>query len=104
METSVDKEFLKIITAELSELFQLFKKYNFEVRIAGGAVRDLIMCIMPKDIDLATNATPEQMKEMFAKENIRMLNRNGEKHGTITVRLNDKENFEITTLRIGKLI
>nr|KAG5700894.1 hypothetical protein BaRGS_012301 [Batillaria attramentaria] len=40
------------------------------------------------------------MKEMFEKESIRMINNKGEKHGTITARINDKENFEVTTLRI----
>ncbi|CAF3615493.1 unnamed protein product [Rotaria sp. Silwood1] len=29
-----------------------------------------------------------------------MINLNGEKHGTITARINDKENFEVTTLRV----
>ena len=35
------------------------------------------------------------MKEMFTEENIRMINNQGEKHGTITARINDKENFEV---------
>lgn len=61
------------------------------------------MGFKPNDIDFATTATPDQMKEMFDRENIRMLNTNGEKHGTITVRLDDKENYEITTLRIDVL-
>lgn len=58
------------------------------------------MGMCPKDIDIATTATPTEMKEIFTKENIRMVNMNGEKHGTITPRINDRENFEITTLRI----
>lgn len=62
--------------------------------------RDLLMDIQPSDLDFATVATPEQMKEIFTAENIRMINMTGEKHGTITARINDKENFEITTLRI----
>lgn len=62
--------------------------------------RDILMGKCPKDIDIATTATPTEMKEIFTKENIRMVNMNGEKHGTITPRINDKENFEITTLRI----
>lgn len=61
---------------------------------------DLLLENIPTDIDFATTATPTQMKEMFTKENVRMINNNGEKHGTITPRINDKENFEITTLRI----
>lgn len=55
---------------------------------------------VPADLDFATTATPSQMKEIFTKEGIRMINANGEKHGTITPRINDKENYEITTLRI----
>ncbi|KIH63363.1 tRNA nucleotidyltransferase/poly(A) polymerase family protein, partial [Ancylostoma duodenale] len=69
--------------------------------IAGGAVRDLLMGIRPADVDFATTATPAQMKELFDKEHIRMLHKRGEEHGTITCRMDDKENFEITTLRLS---
>nr|CAH7764677.1 unnamed protein product [Callosobruchus chinensis] len=93
-------EFRSIFSDELQALITLFKEYGFEIRIAGGAVRDLLMGIKPKDLDFATTATPTQMKEMFTAEDIRMINMNGEKHGTITPRINDKENYEITTLRI----
>lgn len=58
------------------------------------------MGIPPKDLDFATTATPDQMKDMFTQESVRMINMKGEKHGTITPRINDKENFEVTTLRI----
>ncbi|EDV91140.1 GH15807 [Drosophila grimshawi] len=99
--TKVDSdEFRSIFTPELETLVALFKKYNYELRIAGGAVRDILMKIKPKDVDFATTATPEQMKEMFTKEDVRMINAKGEKHGTITPRINDMENFEVTTLRI----
>ena len=58
------------------------------------------MGLQPIDYDFATTATPTQMKNMFEREQVRLINANGEKHGTITARLDDKENFEITTLRI----
>ncbi|XP_044744555.1 CCA tRNA nucleotidyltransferase 1, mitochondrial isoform X2 [Coccinella septempunctata] len=93
-------EFKSLFSEELNCLISLFKEYGYEIRMAGGAVRDLLMGIKPKDVDFATVATPDQMKEMFTTENIRMINMKGEKHGTITPRINDKENFEITTLRI----
>ncbi|XP_032676435.1 CCA tRNA nucleotidyltransferase 1, mitochondrial isoform X2 [Odontomachus brunneus] len=96
-------EFLSVFTPELRTLVDLFKKYNYELRIAGGAVRDILMNKHPTDLDFATNATPNQMKEIFENENIRMLNVKGEKHGTITVRINDKDNFEVTTLRIDNV-
>ncbi|XP_015520219.2 CCA tRNA nucleotidyltransferase 1, mitochondrial [Neodiprion lecontei] len=93
-------EFRTIFTPELKTLAGLFEKYNYEIRIAGGAVRDILMGIRPKDLDFATTATPNEMKDMFTKEEIRMINMKGEQHGTITSRINDAENFEITTLRI----
>lgn len=68
--------------------------------MAGGAVRDLLMGQLPSDVDFASTATPTQMKELFEREQIRMINKRGEEHGTITCRINDTENFEITTLRI----
>lgn len=58
------------------------------------------MGLKPKDLDFATTATPYEMKDMFDLEGIRMINAKGEKHGTITPRINNKENFEITTLRV----
>lgn len=58
------------------------------------------MGLKPKDLDFATTATPDQMKSMFDEKKVRMINTKGEKHGTITPRINDKENFEVTTLRI----
>lgn len=96
-------EFNSLFTDELNTLATIFSKYGHEIRIAGGAVRDLLMEIQPKDLDFATTATPQQMKDMFNNENIRMINTKGEKHGTITARINDKENFEVTTLRIDVL-
>ena len=91
--------FKTFFTSELIKLIEIFKKYEYKIRIVGGAVRYLIMNKMPKDIDLATTAMPKEMKLMFEKENIRTVNRNGETHGTVTLRLPDEVNYEITTLR-----
>lgn len=93
-------DFHSLFTDELKTLVGFFKKYGYEIRIAGGAVRDLLSGLRPTDLDFATTATPDEMKKMFVAENVRMINMNGEKHGTITPRINDKENFEVTTLRI----
>src|SRR5437763_16098262 len=40
---------------------------GFHAYIVGGAVRDLLLGIDPKDFDLATNATPEQIKPLFRR-------------------------------------
>ncbi|MXQ90884.1 hypothetical protein E5288_WYG013203 [Bos mutus] len=92
-------EFQSLFTEGLKSLTELFVRENHELRIAGGAVRDLLSGVKPQDVDFATTATPAQMKELFQSVGIRMINNKGEKHGTITARLHE-ENFEITTLRI----
>ena len=40
---------------------------GFEAYIVGGAVRDLLLSVRPKDFDVATNATPEQVKGLFRR-------------------------------------
>jgi len=79
-----------IFTPELGELETLFRRHGYELRIAGGAVRDLLTEKVPSDLDFATTATPDEMKRMFEMESIRMINRRGEEHGTVTCRINDK--------------
>lgn len=92
-------EFQCLFTQGLNGLAEIFEKNNFELRIAGGAVRDLLSGKRPEDVDFATTATPDEMKRMFQTAGIRMINNKGEKHGTITARLHN-ENFEVTTLRV----
>ena len=40
---------------------------GYEAYIVGGAVRDLLVGLRPKDFDVATNATPEQVKAQFRR-------------------------------------
>ena len=43
------------------------KGAGYEAYIVGGAVRDLLLGLKPKDFDVATNATPEQVKQLFRR-------------------------------------
>ncbi|HSD38678.1 MAG TPA: polynucleotide adenylyltransferase PcnB [Rhodocyclaceae bacterium] len=43
---------------------------GYKAYVVGGAVRDLIAGIPPKDYDIATDATPEQVKEQFRRARI----------------------------------
>ena len=43
------------------------KDAGFEAYVVGGAVRDLLVGLRPKDFDVATNATPEQVKALFRR-------------------------------------
>src|SRR5690349_7787564 len=40
---------------------------GFDTYVVGGAVRDLLLGLRPKDFDVATNATPEQVKALFRR-------------------------------------
>jgi hypothetical protein len=48
------------------DVVHTLKQAGFEAYIVGGAVRDLLLGLRPKDFDVATNATPEQVKACSA--------------------------------------
>lgn len=66
------------------------------VYLVGGAVRDIMMGITPKDYDFCTELTPTEIKEQLNGYHRAYLI--GERHGTIGFKVN-KEMVEITTFR-----
>ena len=66
---------------------------NYEGYIVGGAVRDLILGGKPKDFDVATNATPEEIKGLFRSARII-----GRRFQIVHVR-DGREIIEVTTYR-----
>lgn len=103
---NVYEQFVKIkTTPEITYLDDIFTKAGFEIRMAGGAVRDLLTGKIPSDIDFATIATPVQMEKILSAhpDDIRLITtKSGIMHGTITARINDRVQYEITTLRVDK--
>tara|TARA_R110002074_G_scaffold185040_1_gene350423 strand:+ start:342 stop:1499 length:1158 start_codon:yes stop_codon:yes gene_type:complete len=89
-----------VLSPGIIQLDKVFKSSNYEMRIVGGAVRDLALKKAPKDIDLATDATPQQMQKMLDKAMIKHIP-TGIEHGTLTAII-DGEPYEITTLRSDK--
>jgi poly(A) polymerase len=49
---------------------EVLHQHGYEAYIVGGAVRDLILGLEPKDFDVATNATPEQIRPLFRRARI----------------------------------
>jgi poly(A) polymerase len=43
---------------------------GFQAYVVGGAVRDLLLDKTPKDFDVATDATPEEVKRVFRRSRI----------------------------------
>ena len=49
------------------EVVKQLQEHGFECYLVGGCVRDLLLGLVPKDFDVATNATPEQVREVFRR-------------------------------------
>jgi poly(A) polymerase len=56
----------------LKVLYKL-RQENFKAHLVGGGVRDLLLGHEPKDFDVATDATPEQVRQVF--RNCRLIGR-----------------------------
>ncbi|HEX5806443.1 MAG TPA: polynucleotide adenylyltransferase PcnB, partial [Macromonas sp.] len=56
-----------LVDGRALDVVHTLKRAGFEAFIVGGAVRDLLLGLRPKDFDVATNATPEQVKNLFRR-------------------------------------
>lgn len=63
--TAVRRPFEMQLPSQVIRLSEAFRTNGYEFYVVGGAVRDAVMGVEPKDIDLATNATPDQVTEVL---------------------------------------
>jgi poly(A) polymerase len=61
------------ISQNALKVLNRLKQAGFEAYLVGGGVRDLLLGHEPKDFDIATNATPEEVREVF--RNCRLIGR-----------------------------
>jgi tRNA nucleotidyltransferase/poly(A) polymerase len=85
-----------IIPESIKILHNLFKQHNKSLFVVGGSVRDFLNKETPKDFDLATDATPEEVL-MITKGYKSKLQ--GEAFGVVVLYTEDGE-FEVATFRI----
>ncbi|MFZ3301869.1 MAG: CCA tRNA nucleotidyltransferase [Microgenomates group bacterium] len=79
---------------EVKKILSDFKKNKYEIYVVGGAVRDLLMGKIVYDWDFTTNATPEQILEIYPDGFC------DNKFGTVGLSVEGfEEPFEITTYR-----
>ena len=57
----------RLVDERALSVLRTLKNAGFEAYIVGGAVRDLMLGLAPKDFDVATSATPEQVKNLFRR-------------------------------------
>ncbi len=75
------------------QVVEKLKKAGFAAYVVGGAVRDLLLGRNPKDFDVATNATPEEIKQHFRTARIV-----GKRFKIVHIR-SGREVVEVTTFR-----
>lgn len=87
-----------VIPSYVQKVARMLIKEGFKVYLVGGALRDIVMGKIPHDYDLATDATPDQMLNIFPKSVS-----TGSKFGTVIALIPDDEGesrqVEVTTFR-----
>ncbi len=87
-----------VIPSYVQKTARMLIKEGFQAYLVGGALRDVVLGIEPDDYDLATDALPEQMLQIFPKSVS-----TGVKFGMVTVLTRDNDNehqeVQVTTFR-----
>ena len=83
----------QLVSPNALKVTQTLQDAGFKAFVVGGAVRDLLLGVKPKDFDIATNATPEQVKRLFRRAFII-----GKRFQIVHVMLG-QEQLEVTTFR-----
>ena len=83
---------------DIIEISNVYIKAGKDIFLVGGAVRDFIQGIEPKDYDLVTNALPEESKEILKDFNV--SDEQGKNFGVLRVYTKDEPGgYEIASYR-----
>ncbi len=86
-----------LLDANAVRVVRTLKEAGHEAYIVGGAVRDLLVGLRPKDFDVATDATPEQVKALFRRAFI--IGRRFRLVHVVFGRGREHETIEVSTFR-----
>ena len=89
---------LNEISSYAMRVVATLQKHHYEAYLVGGCIRDLLLGKKPKDFDVSTNATPEQIRQIFVS-NSRII---GRRFKIVHV-LQGKEIIEVTTFIRNKV-
>lgn len=80
-----------VLPSDVQKLLRCIRRAGFSVWVVGGAVRDFLLGLLPKDWDLATNASPQDIIGLFDR-----VIPVGIRHGTVQV-LTGRRSVEVTS-------
>ena len=78
-------------------LNKLFEENGFSLYLVGGTVRDYLLNLPLDDMDVVTDATPEDIKKFLPDASFTFA-----RFGSVSYKTNKKVKFDITTLREEK--
>lgn len=87
------------IPPEARLIIRILNQCGYDAYVVGGCVRDRLIGNEPKDWDICTNANPEKVRDIFTHEGFHVIE-TGLQHGTVTVNLGVRGQYEVTTFRI----
>ena len=86
-----------LTSRRVQAIFQLVSGAGHQIHAVGGCVRNALLNLPAKDIDFATDATPDQLLKLAEAHGVKAVP-TGIEHGTITL-IQSGTGFEVTTFR-----
>ncbi len=92
-----EKRLKESLPNDIYDITNLYHKNNKKIYVVGGAVRDALSGVKPKDFDLATDATSDESMSILKGLNI---NEQGKAFGVVVLRTEEcPEGYEIASFR-----
>jgi len=88
----------KLIDRDAQKVVKTLNKAGYETYLVGGCIRDLLLGHKPKDFDIATSATPEQVHKTFKRS--RLI---GRRFRLVHIMFSSRKYIEVATFRSGKV-
>jgi len=88
----------KLIDKDAQKVVKTLNKAGHEAYLVGGCIRDLLMGHKPKDFDIATSASPEQVHKTFKRS--RLI---GRRFRLVHIMFSARKYIEVATFRSGKI-
>ena len=88
----------KLIDQDALKIVKKMTNSGYETYLVGGCIRDIILGHKPKDFDIATSATPEQINKLFKRSRII-----GRRFKLVHIMFSARKFIEVATFRAGNL-
>ena len=88
----------KLLDRDALMILKQLTKAGYESYLVGGCIRDILLGHQPKDFDIATSATPEQIHKLFKRSRII-----GRRFKLVHIMFSARKFIEVATFRTGEV-